>query len=67
MITHAVAGEDRRYKLCRCSKCGIEAVCTPTMDFYAKKVGDSLECENCFLAKFGMTFVNVDGPERGRA
>lgn len=47
-ITHG--GTDRGYKLCKCSKCGAEEVCTPRRDFYTLR-GDTkgpLHCEDCF-------------------
>lgn len=46
-ITHG--GADRCWKLCRCSECGREEVCTPSFDFYTR--GDDgegpLVCERC--------------------
>lgn len=48
-ITHG--GPDRGYKLCRCSDCGVEAVCTPMCDFYTLPGNDTgpLLCETCVL------------------
>lgn len=46
VITHG--GTDRGYKLCRCHKCGVESVCTPSNDFYTtESVDEPLKCEAC--------------------
>lgn len=48
-ITHG--GTDARYKLCRCSRCEMEAECTPWCDFYTRE-GDPqgpLFCGGCLL------------------
>jgi hypothetical protein len=46
-ITHRTElGEG--YQMCQCHQCGIVARCTPRFDFYAKNVGDPLQCESCF-------------------
>ena len=42
-------GEDRGYKICKCTLCGVEKQCTPSFDFYTtEEHGDELLCENCF-------------------
>lgn len=47
VITHG--GEDRGYKLCQCSVCGIRATCTPAFDFYTTTDATGLlKCETCF-------------------
>ena len=48
-ITHG--GSDARYKLCRCSVCGLEAVCEPLCDFYTRPDDPTgpLFCEVCIL------------------
>lgn len=48
-ITHG--GTDARYKLCRCSVCGLEAICEPMCDFYTRPGDPSgpLFCEVCIL------------------
>lgn len=48
-ITHG--GTDARYKLCRCSVCGLEAICEPMCDFYTRTGDPSgpLFCEVCIL------------------
>jgi hypothetical protein len=46
IITHA-DGQDRRHKMCRCSKCEKVVLCTPSFDFYGRN-GAPLVCEACF-------------------
>lgn len=51
MITHDT--KDRAYKLCKCQRCGTEAVCLPNFDFYTKtndKSPKPLYCGPCFYA-----------------
>jgi len=45
-------GTDRRNRLCRCSNCGIEAVCRPDFDFYSTEEDDKgpLLCESCLYS-----------------
>lgn len=52
-ITHG--GTDRGYKLCKCSECGVVAICNPRFDFYTRtQAGDNspLVCERCILAPY---------------
>lgn len=53
VITHRHNGIDARGQLCRCSKCGLEAKCSPTQDFFVKgddpDDGKPLFCESCFF------------------
>jgi hypothetical protein len=48
IVTHA--GPERRYRMCRCSVCGIVERCTPRRDFYGTN-GKPLVCEDCFAAE----------------
>lgn len=47
VITHG--GVDRRYKLCKCSVCGVVDTCIPTTDFYTKSKDPTgvLTCSKC--------------------
>jgi hypothetical protein len=48
-ITHG--GANRGYKLCKCSVCAKEEVCTPNRDFYVVTEDGPegpLYCEDCF-------------------
>jgi hypothetical protein len=50
-ITHG--GPDRRYRECRCSRCGLVATCKPMSDFYTRTKDGStgpLYCLSCLLA-----------------
>lgn len=48
VITHG--GPDRRFRVCRCRRCGIEARCTPGFDFFVLPDDPCgpLHCEACF-------------------
>lgn len=48
-ITHG--GADRRWKLCKCSKCDCVETCTPSFDFYTTEENGPLLCEVCFWRK----------------
>jgi hypothetical protein len=57
---------DIRWKLCRCSECGVEAICTPESDFYAEE-GEPLLCERCMMGAAGcsdMPVVRILGMEK---
>lgn len=46
-----------RYKLCKCSECGIETICEPYFDFYVRPKNEEtglLTCENCISIGFQM-------------
>jgi hypothetical protein len=48
ILTHDTESR-RSFRMCRCNKCGLEAICTPENDFYTR-AGDStkaLYCETC--------------------
>lgn len=52
-ITHG--GEDRGYKFCLCSECGMTAQCTPRFDFYTRtEAGPNgpLVCERCIMKPY---------------
>lgn len=51
-ITHG--GTDRGYKLCKCAKCGVEAECKPSFDFYTPPEDDKgpLRCYGCSWSEF---------------
>lgn len=38
--------------ICKCHKCGLVGTSTFMFDFYAKKEGDPLTCENCSRAEW---------------
>lgn len=62
-FTHDVAGENRCYKWCRCSKCECISVCTPSFDFYGPDVpprGGPLECEQCLRSDLHDRGVRTD-------
>lgn len=48
-ITHD--GPDRCWKICKCAGCGMEAVCTPSLDFYTLPDDPTklLYCERCIM------------------
>ena len=50
IVTHG--GSDRGNRLCRCSACGFESLCTPFCDFYTRPDDPEgpLLCENCVMA-----------------
>lgn len=51
-ITHRKKGEDASGKLCKCSRCGTERICTFWFDFYTTEAtGNLLICESCFRKK----------------
>ena len=55
VIEKEVPGEDRRYKICKCSRCGVIAVCTPGFDFYTTPSSDGwLRCETCMRSDAGI-------------
>lgn len=46
-ITHG--GTERGYKVCKCSQCSVEELCTPSRDFYTTDSPTGLLlCETCF-------------------
>ncbi len=50
ILTHATE-EERCWKQCKCSKCGIIAQCTPDFDFYTpfNSPDSPLVCERCTM------------------
>lgn len=58
-ITHGSGNNG--WKLCKCSECGVESVCTPSFDFYVRTGDESeaLVCERCFLAPFQKPVLQV--------
>lgn len=51
-ITHDTGNQG--WKLCKCSECGCEEVCTPNFDFYVRTeaTGGRLTCERCIMSPF---------------
>lgn len=49
-------GLDRRFKVCRCSRCSLEARCTPSFDFFTRTADETgpLFCEECLLEATGI-------------
>lgn len=37
-----------RHRACKCSDCGLVAVCTPSEDFFLSTRDGRLRCERCF-------------------
>ncbi len=51
VITHG--GMPRSFRICRCSRCGLTRLCTPTTDFYTRPSDGEqgpLYCYVCLMA-----------------
>jgi hypothetical protein len=62
ILTHCT--EDARYRLCKCSECGLVAQCTPSFDFYTESLeplnGEPLWCEICFRRRLNAQGIKTD-------
>lgn len=57
------SGNDIRYSICKCAKCGIVRQCTPDFDFYKTVLfPGKLICEECFRDSIQVAFETADGP-----
>lgn len=66
VVTHGGQhADDRRARLCKCSRCKVIERCRPDFDFYGG-AGEPLVCEKCFgaeLARQGLKLIEVDAGE----
>lgn len=64
VVTHG--GTDRTYRVCRCSHCLVEAVCSPTDDFYTTDgpypgaTTSPLFCKSCVLTVHRLPGLRAD-------